>query len=77
LLFIKAMNLSILDNNEYHDRRCENCIGANPDSSPKAYAIRSFIVGGLFFVGGICVFGKGYLGAGKSRYAGFWFVSVG
>jgi hypothetical protein len=71
LPLVKPMAFAVLNNSEDDDRRCENCVGADPNSSPKAYAVRACVAGGLAFVCGVGIFGKGYMRAGKSRYAGF------
>jgi hypothetical protein len=71
LLFVKSVRLAVLNDVEDNDYRCENCVYANPNSSPKAYAVRMFVVGGIIFGCGIVIFGRSYLSAGKSRYAGF------
>jgi hypothetical protein len=71
LLFVEAPKFSILSDVKSHDNSCDNCIGENPDSSPKTYTSRAFAIGGISFIFCVVVFGSGYVRAGKSRNAGF------
>jgi hypothetical protein len=75
LFFVKSLITSELNDSKYNDRRCENCIGADPDSSPETYSICAFAVGGIFFIGGMVIFGRRYLGTGKSCHAGLMVTS--
>jgi hypothetical protein len=45
LSFIKPLSVSELYNAYHDENSCENCVYADPNSSPKAYAMRSFVVG--------------------------------
>lgn len=77
-----GMRVASLFDRGYDDSYGKKCIYTDPDSCPQTYMEVCFITGVALLVIGITIFGKGYMGAGKSRYAGFlvcigWVIQLG